>query len=381
MLIIILIIIIITGIIGNLINVNIFIQKDMRKISIFRLLLYLSVIDLLVLFICTGDTVLTFCFKIHIRLYSTFTCKMHTFLTYYLTHMSSIVLMCVSVQRYLIIHNIEVFNSIKVKFLKQKFKLYHIEKIIFLIAVLLAILNSHYLIFFDLNEVEQNLYDFLNDVNGSVNSMDLNVISETLTTTSEETNSPLLVPSTNRTGLFICYSLKYMDYTYFLIHNWLWIDTSIYFFLPNTIMIVCSIMIFIEIKRKSKGFLKTSAKMNRLIIRNRIKRNKKIFYMLLGTNIFFCICSIPYCVWSYNAYDDTNTDVLLVVYLFSYSNNSFNFLFYLSFSNLYREAFVNLFRCKKTTDETTTVAICSKNTKYGEDVRFLDEHDAPVLHK
>ena len=56
-------------------------------------------------------------------------------------------------------------------------------------------------------------------------------------------------------------------------------------------------------------------------------------------------------------------------------------LFYFSFSNLYREAFVNLFRCKKTTDETASVAICSKNTKYGEDVRFLDEHDAPVLHK
>jgi hypothetical protein len=238
----------------------------------------------------------------------------------------------------------------------------------------LALLNSHYLIFFDLNQVEQNLYDFLNDINGSI-GLDVNTIESS--TMSSEDMGTLITTSANRTGLLICYSLKYLNYTYFLIHNWLWVDTSVYFFLPNTIMILCSIMIFIEIKRKSRSFLKTSAKLNRLIIQNRIKRNKKIFYMLLGTNIFFCICSIPYCVWSYNSYDDTNTDVLLVVYLFSYSNNSFNFLFYLSFSNLYRDAFVNLFKFKKSLEQTTVV-VSSKNTKYSEDVRFLNENDVPV---
>ena len=93
------------GILSNLINIYVFSHRSMRKISVFRFLLYLSLVDLLVVLICIGDLYLVYGFSIEIKLYSTITCRLMTFLTNYLAELSSVLLMFISIERVYVILN------------------------------------------------------------------------------------------------------------------------------------------------------------------------------------------------------------------------------------------------------------------------------------
>ena len=59
------------GILSNIINIYVFSHRSMRNVSVFRFLLYLSLVDLLVVLICMGDLYLVYGFSIEIKLYST----------------------------------------------------------------------------------------------------------------------------------------------------------------------------------------------------------------------------------------------------------------------------------------------------------------------
>jgi hypothetical protein len=119
----------------------------MRKITAFRYLFYLSAIDLLVLLVCSTDASLTFGFSIQVRLFSRLACKLHTFLTYFLTHMSSVVLTAVSIDRVVVLYSMK-------KFIGPFGKSYRTEKAICALALLIAFLNVHYIIYLDLNVVD-----------------------------------------------------------------------------------------------------------------------------------------------------------------------------------------------------------------------------------
>ena len=108
-------VIIIIGVVGNLLNIVVFSRRQMRQISTFRFLFYLSAIDLLVLIICATDAVVKFGYQIEIRSYSIILCKLHTFLTYFLTHLSSVLLMVISIDRALVIFNKNFLNLFKSK--------------------------------------------------------------------------------------------------------------------------------------------------------------------------------------------------------------------------------------------------------------------------
>ena len=106
----ILVVIVIIGIVGNLLNIVVFSKKCMRKESTFRFLLYLSVVDLLVLLIGTKDILIKLMFDFEFRTYSNFICKMDTFLTYTLTHVNSVILIAVSIDRAIKMKNLSVFK-------------------------------------------------------------------------------------------------------------------------------------------------------------------------------------------------------------------------------------------------------------------------------
>jgi hypothetical protein len=326
----------IIGFFGNIQNIIVFCQKNMRKMITYRLLSYLSVIDLLVIIVCSSDVILSYGFKLQIRLYSKFACKMHTFLTYYFTHMSSLVLMLVSIERIIIIKGVSFSKTSAI--LGSLVVSLSAEKIILLIAIVIGFIDSHYLYFFELYQLDY--IDFLNETAKNV-SIEFN--------SSEVDNELKNIQST-----LICHSLN-IDYSYFLVNIWTWIDSSIYSFVPNTVMIICSILIFIEIRSKSNN-LTSISKTNKSIVKNRVKRNKQIFYVLFATNIFFIICTLPYCITSYQPYDKKSsslfTKTILVAHILSYSNNSFNFILYGVFSNQYRECLFNLFKSKKAHNST-----------------------------
>ena len=142
--------VIIIGIFGNLLNIIVFSHKSMRKNATFKYLLYLSIIDLLVLLVCATDACLIQGAFIIIRSYSNLTCKLHTFLTYFLTHLSSIVLMEVNLERALnICHDsiakINSFKNIAAIIKSIASLLENVSKAIPATLAIVFVFNTHFL--------------------------------------------------------------------------------------------------------------------------------------------------------------------------------------------------------------------------------------------
>jgi hypothetical protein len=171
------------GVLGNLLNMLIFSRKSMRQSSTFRYLFYLSLVDLLSVITCPWSLV---GHVVIIRLHSSLICKFHTFLTYFLTHFSSFILVLVSIDRALLITNKALLPSCCFRQRNQKKnirqdtsitedlntsfdqkpdqqhqhqrgnKSVRPEKTLLMVGLVLAVLSSHYLVFLDLNP---SLYD------------------------------------------------------------------------------------------------------------------------------------------------------------------------------------------------------------------------------
>jgi hypothetical protein len=103
---------IVIGLCGNTVNITVFGRNSMRTVSTFRFLLYLSVFDLLVLLLCATDVFAQFRYNFEIRNVSTFMCRAHTFLTYFLPQCSSNILMAVSIDRALVVTNYKSFYTL-----------------------------------------------------------------------------------------------------------------------------------------------------------------------------------------------------------------------------------------------------------------------------
>lgn len=82
--------IICAGILGNLTNVFIFCQRKLWQSFTFRLIFYLSTIDLLILILYAFESSLESQFEIYIRVESNSFCKVDTFLAHYLLHVRNI---------------------------------------------------------------------------------------------------------------------------------------------------------------------------------------------------------------------------------------------------------------------------------------------------
>ena len=78
------------GNIGNSLSFIVFTQKQLRNHSTFRYLAYLSIVDLIVLYLGLGNLILRDYFRFDIRIQSLFLCKFHTF--FYLCHDAIIIM-------------------------------------------------------------------------------------------------------------------------------------------------------------------------------------------------------------------------------------------------------------------------------------------------
>ena len=339
---IILFLIIFIGVIGNVLNVFVFGKKCMRSVSTFRFLLYLSIINLFVIIICTFDDLMSFGFKIQIRLHSTLACKFHTFMVSWLPQMSSVVLMIVSIDRALVVYN-----------RSKCFNTYCVEKTISLIAIVLITINLHHLFYFELSlEAQTNDHSlFEREEDPKIDYYLSNIKPEKWKNEieSENTDNSLFDPSIGKEKnlYYLCYPPSNTIYYFFLISIWKWVDTLVYSILPFLVMIICSMLILMEIKRKSSArSLLISSNLNKIITQNRTKRNNQILFMLISTNLFFILCSLPYCISNYNVSldrsDTSSSNSLYIVHILAYSNNAFNFFFYGLFSKKYREELFKL---------------------------------------
>jgi len=80
------------GTFGNLISIKIFCQPNMKKYTTFRYLTLLSIVDLCTLYTGCGQIFFDVFFGIDVRSINDFTCKIQSFLVYFFTHFSSILL-------------------------------------------------------------------------------------------------------------------------------------------------------------------------------------------------------------------------------------------------------------------------------------------------
>ena len=379
-------IIISTGVIGNVINIIIFSKKQMRRSSTYYFLIYLSAFDLLVLLICAMDVFLRYGFQIEIREHSLLFCRLHTFLTYFLIHASSLILMIISVDRALIVSNKAIYfsllrpkltqaimqrreNSILLGSnlccvcrcgMKSKFKRNGVNKpcmnrmdlVILLTLSLLLLLNIHYLFFMNINSIQQRgrdsgkdpfliessklnmsiIYDMYDDIDFRINQM--------------VNYEKSLVDKRSEIGEFACYPPEGTAYYAFLSKYFIWIDIIVYSFLPCVIMSICSAIILYRIRTSDSKYLtNVFTKNNQTPFYRRLKRNRQLLYMLLITNMYFLLSSLPYCIMFllYRGEDSESGFGQLFVHVLSYTNNAFNFIFYGVSSQKYRENFALLF--------------------------------------
>jgi hypothetical protein len=95
----------IVGLIGNSFSIVIFNRKCMRKYTTFRYLKLLSIIDICCLYIGCGQIMFEVYFDIDLRLINQFTCKTQSFLVYFFTHFSSMLLAAMSIDRYICVYH------------------------------------------------------------------------------------------------------------------------------------------------------------------------------------------------------------------------------------------------------------------------------------
>ena len=357
--------IIISGIIGNILNLLIFSRSAMRKSSTFRFLLYLSGFDTLVLLVGALDAYLNFGFQIEVRKYSLFTCRFHTFGTYLLAQSSSTILMLISIDRALVMSHKRISfifrkkkNQSEMKKLKNELslsktennspkslskfsKLRRIDAIILATFFILILFNSHFLLFLglnlhEINDNNQNIFEIKNSTNFT-----------------QSNNSPNFSIEYELN----CYPKTGDHYRYFLDNIYVWFDIFVYSFVPFLIMSVCSGIIIFRIRKSTKKYFNSllnkrsvnKSNFYRKLKRNhRLKRNRQLLYMLLITNVYFFLSSLPYCITflMYRGSIDNN-QLQFSVHTLSYTNNAINFIFYGISSQKYREELKKLF-CRQT---------------------------------
>lgn len=288
---------VIIGIFGNILNLIILRRRKFKDQSTYKYLFYLSIIDILILLTCTTYAFLKYEFNLELRLYSEIFCRLHTFTVYFLTHLSSILLMVVSIDRALIIHNkniksfiFRIIISIYKKLIKnnqylinRKRKSFYVEKVVLLIIFVIFLLNFHFLIFLHLINpvhfyVEKG--DFLNM------SMIMNNDEFVFRTLNQNISLTYYLLEYNQNNdadypivlqYSICFPFQNTYYFKFLTEIWIWIDMCIFCIIPFIFMTCCSILIFRKISKSSKksmGELKALSSNSKINIDN-LKEGKK----------------------------------------------------------------------------------------------------------
>ena len=132
-------ILLLVGLFGNSLSIRIFSKKSFLKSSTFEYLKLISIVDLFTLLIGCLQTLLEVYFKYNIKIKTEFTCKLYSFLVYYFTHLSSMLLSVLSIDRCIRI----LINKNKSIFIPRKQPI----KVFLGLAITLFLINSPFLIY------------------------------------------------------------------------------------------------------------------------------------------------------------------------------------------------------------------------------------------
>ncbi|CAF0767253.1 unnamed protein product [Adineta ricciae] len=276
------------GSIGNSLSFIVFTQKQLRTHSTFRYLAYLSIVDLIVIYLGLGHLILRDYFHLDIRERSLFLCKFHTFLTYATTHLSSWILTIVSIDRAIACTVIRLNK----RFCRPK----SADRIFVAMCIVIALINSHILFFMGSKQTVVRS-------TGSNVSLHQQVI--------------------------ICTHNTSEVYFHFFEKPYSIIDLFSYVLIPFLIMTVCAgIIAYRLFFSLSKTQLTNASKKK---TRKGTRRAKQISYMLLILNLVFVILLAPIVVGQ--VFQELNQEHHYRLYnsitlVLSYSNHALNFVLY-----------------------------------------------------
>lgn len=276
------------GSIGNSLSFIVFSQKSLRVYSTFRYLAYLSIVDLLVLYLGLGHLILRDYFLFDIREQNLFFCKFHTFSTYVTTHLSSWILTMVSIDR-AIACTIVQLNK---RFSRPK----SADRIFMAMCLIISLINSHILLF--MGSKERTIVSSNNNIS-------------------------------SYKDIIVCTHNTSTAYFQFFEKPYNTIDLFFYAFIPFLIMSICTGIIayrlFFSLSKTTVKIL-TKGK-----TRRGTRRAKQISYMLFILNIVFILLLAPIVLGQ--IFQDLNQEYRYrlfnsIALLLSYSNHALNFILY-----------------------------------------------------
>jgi hypothetical protein len=360
-------IILIIGLLGNLISFIVFTNEKMRNLPTFRFLAYLSLIDFL--YVLTGIPHLMSIsfYQFDFRNSSNFICSFHSFLTIFLSHLSSNLLAAIGVFRcfeltsnndlakkrvFLNKNNFrnkqekDVAYSSDRKSIFKRFISYFgkVEFIILIIITILLICDSHFLIMMRISE------HFINN--------------ENVTNISNK--------------ISICHPANDTEQIYFEFYTiyWPWIDLLLYSYIPFIIMVTSTTIIIQKLVSANRNFIikkknnlkpkfeiieltdmNESVQMNNELepkdkkkekkrlskqFKKRKKRNNQVYKLLifLNTTFFLLVTPVVLCN-SLKILKFENEFVLEFVYILAYLNHCINFICYTYSCEMFRKILFN----------------------------------------
>jgi hypothetical protein len=287
-------IILVMGTVLNSATILTVMSGKVGNVSTRILLVNLSVCDLAYLH-TLFDFWIQYSFGIIIRDKSVFLCKVQYFLTYLTRHCSSWGVLLLTVERLICVR-----FPLRARSICTKKWTYTLLVIIFIV---LFILDSHILIFFDIGA---GMYPGRCDYGGS--------------------------------------------YAYFFFGPWFYIDITAYVIIPFLGITFCNILITMKIFGRSKEMPEL---LNRIDTTNDTEV-KRISIMLLVVSIVFMVLLLPQLLYYFLVYTVLNitslrTLALVMLYynatlLLSYTNSSINFILYCLSGSQFRTVFLQLLK-------------------------------------
>ena len=337
----------VVGTIANILSIIVFTRKEMRKFSSFCYFAMLNIVNLAFLYVTFLRSIMQYNFEIDIRTSSVFLCKTHVFFTYFLSHLSSLLLCTISIDR-----------VISVMFIRRAKDLCT-PRVAFMVTLFLIIFNfflsSHFLV------LESSYVSLKNK----------SMSSDSFYSDYQNLNDSNLTTRVHVEKEVLCDAKPETNYYKFLNKTWKIIDMSLYAFIPFVLMLICSVIIILRVAQQSNKFNKSSSSSNRAKKLDRSKtdelnsntknsqaknvsnntnenkfnsKTRNLAMMLIPVNVLFIIFIAPVVIAIY-VYADLGEDklTLAIVEFLSYFNFSLNFFIYFLTSSKFREEFFKFF--------------------------------------
>ncbi len=279
-------------------------SRALQSTTTSLLFIILAVMDTLVLWFGLLRQWLIYAFAVKdIRILSGFTCKAHTFLVYWISHLASWMLVSIACERCIV-----VFCPFRAKHISTK---RNAVVCLFILAFVLLVINMQLLWTIELTDI----------------------------------------PTGNNTFMLGC---KETNYQYFALHIWPWIDCSLLSLAPFAILAVANLSIVAKL-------LHHNYERNRKLNKHAANSHKvgSLTFVNFAVSAWFLITTLPISVFLIKQHvwvEDMpmTRETAAITHLrwavaanVSYLNNSFNFVLYIMTSRRFRNELIALLRRKR----------------------------------